>query len=283
MFFAIVAAAATAIAGKVEIRVEPKQKAEPLFFDVKPGAIYHLSFRARIDGVHTVERNRQLAEAFYDVLRESRGLRWPRWNVDFIMADGKTQRNGFVWQYWNTVFTGKERTYDDLFQVPYGCEKVKVSFRNPSLTDTLVFAPPTLEKVKTPYLNPNPDFAYRVNCHAGYSAGQVRMKRTADGTRYMHVPSHVGMDALSVKPNHRYQIDIALMPGVEKGSGNGVTFIDAQGKSIPRSGGTLIAKKKDLGVKEVFISPTNAVTMSILLRGTDYRHVRITDLGEATK
>ena len=270
-----------------ETRLEPGKKSEEFAFEVKPGSICHLAFRAKIDGEMTVEKNRQLAEAFYDIKRETRGLRWPRWHVTFSFPSGKTAKNGGTGQYWNSIISGQWRKYDDLFQIPRGCTKVSVSFSNPSKIDALVFEPPTVEPVKTPYVNQNPDFAYGRCCHAGYSLGwfgtTVRMKRTAEGKQYMHVADWTSMDGFLVEPNHRYEVDIALMPWVKVGSVNNVTFSDAAGKKVPKSEGTLIAKAKTLGGKDVFIAPANAERMSILLRGTDYKYIRVKDLGEAKK
>ena len=272
-----------------ETRVEPGRNSGGFAFAARPGAICHLAFRAKIDGEMTVEKNRQLAEAFYDVQRETRGLHWPRWHVTFAFADGRTRRNGGTGQYWNSVFSGEWRTYNDLFQIPRGCTNVTVTFSNPSKTDALVFEPPALELVETPYVNQNPDFVYGECCHAGYSLGwfetTVRMMRTPEGTNYMHVASWTAMDGFLVEPNHRYEVDIALMPWVRSktGSANGVTFADAAGKRIENCGGTLLAKAKDLGGKDVFLAPTNAATMSILLKSTDYRYIHVRDLGEVRK
>lgn len=253
-------------------------------FAVTGGGQYELDFSARIVGKTTLEQNRLVGQAFYDIGRETKGMPLPTWTLEFHDANGRKVPDGISTPYWKTIYSGTRTTYRDGFNCPWKATEVVLCVSNRSKHDMLELEPATLVKSKSPYVNVNADFDMGEHCHAGWGRGGagalLKMEPRPDGRgHYMSIKTFFNIDSVPVREGHTYAFDIELRKGVRFGTACKVFFIDDKGSIIPNAGGTVAARAAKGGCKVELVAPKGA--RSLMLKGekTDFVHFRISDKG----
>ena len=120
----------TLSAEAAEIAVGPRKQWNSKRFAVEEFKPYRLTFKARVDGEMTFERNAEMLEAFYDVNRVHRGVNAPRWEKRFWTASGKKTGWNILFPYWTSVFSSVLTEYVDVFYAPRGAVELEIVFIN---------------------------------------------------------------------------------------------------------------------------------------------------------
>ena len=277
------AAAGRAGGTSTEIVVAPRGQWRSQAFAVQPLTRYRLTFRAKAEGGLTLENAPEVREGFYDVQRVARGLVLPRWELRFRTASGQPVKGwGILYPYWNSVLSSEGRPYVDVFYAPPGAERLEVVYQNPDVRTTLRATAPELTVEAGDTVNVNPDFALGRYCHAGYGmagfGSSVRMLPKDGGGFFLRVATWCNMDPVPVTAGRRYRVAIRLLPDTFAGARSTVSFEGADGKPIKNSGGSVLAKKADLGGEETFRAPPGATRMKMLIGAADYESIRVEEV-----
>lgn len=270
-----------------EIAVGPRKQWNSKRFAVEEFKPYRLTFKARVDGEMTFERNAEMLEAFYDVNRVHRGVNAPRWEKRFWTADGRKTGWNILFPYWNSVFSSALTEYVDVFYAPREAVELEIVFINSDSKAVFYATEPVLRRENLSTVNVNPDFSLGRFCHAGYAmagyGSSVQMLPKKEGGYFMRIASWVNTDPMPVVAGRRYRVEIKLRPDTFSGARCTVTFSDTSGKAVKNSGGLVLAKKATLGAVEVFRAPEGASAVSLMLGAADYESIRITEEKEGVK
>lgn len=276
-----------AAAETAEITVGPRRQWNSKRFAVEEFKPYRLTFKARVDGEMTFERNAEMLEAFYDVNRVHRGVNAPRWEKRFWTADGRKTGWNILFPYWNSVFSSALTEYVDVFYAPREAVELEIVFINSDSKAVFYATEPVLRRENLSTVNVNPDFSLGRFCHAGYAmagyGSSVQMLPKKEGGYFMRIASWVNTDPMPVVAGRRYRVEIKLRPDTFSGARCTVTFSDRSGKAVKNSGGLVLAKKATLGGTEVFRAPAEARQLSVMLGAADYESVRVTEEKEGVK
>jgi len=248
------------------------------------GSRYRLTFRAKVEGEATVERNVQLEEALYDGARGSRGCRFPTWDLRFRDASGKVSRLPVANMLWKVVCSSEWQDIVDEFYAPEGVSDLEIVMMNASRRGQLLMTEPVLTPVTGKTVNINPDFSLGTRCAAGYGAGGgpivVRMMPKRGGGNYLRVEDHAYLDPMPAKPNHRYRVFFRLWKDTPCGGRCNLAFQDGQGKSIPNHGSSFFVRKMVMSFDDTYRAPPDARRIFLTLGEADYESIEIFDLGE---
>lgn len=270
-----------------EITVGPRKQWNSKRFAVEEFKPYRLTFKARVDGEMTFERNAEMLEAFYDVNRVHRGVNAPRWEKRFWTASGKKTGWNILFPYWTSVFSSALTEYVDVFYAPREAVELEIVFINSDSKAVFYATEPVLRRENLSTVNVNPDFSLGRFCHAGYAmagyGSSVQMLPKKEGGYFMRIASWVNTDPMPVVAGRRYRVEIKLRPDTFSGARCTVTFSDRSGKAVKNSGGLVLAKKATLGAVEVFRAPEGASAVSLMLGAADYESIRITEEKEGVK